>query len=129
LDNLSNDEQIAVLRGLTKRTEILHEAQVLQLRLWPFAVDPSLSNSEASIDFPTHQVSFAWKDTDKSQTWKATSKYLSGIDRLQESVRFLLGNGWKISVSMNGKKFFPPTKKSKPKKTKKKPDVRRTRRK
>lgn len=56
---LTPTQQLESLAALTKKTGAIHEAQALNLRLWPFSVDPELDRSQVQIDLGMpceHQV-------------------------------------------------------------------------
>jgi hypothetical protein len=100
--DLSPESQLAMLRQLTKRTGVVHEAQVMHLRLWPFSVDPELTRAVAKVDLDKRVVNYEWEDPDKREGWRPDRQYLTRVDRLLESVRFLLGEGWELTIKMNG---------------------------
>ena len=111
-NNLDWTSQLVLLRGLFQRFGVLHEAQVLQLRLWPFAVDPSLNKSEAKVDMEARVVTFLWTGS----TFNIDKKYQSRLKTLSDNVKFLLGEVWSIEVILEGITIFstPDTNVSKP---------------
>ena len=112
------------LRDLTRRWGVLDDMQITQLRLWPFAVDPSLYKNNVEVDFDKHLVSFNWL----GEKTKKDKGYISRIKDLDEKVRFLLGGEWKIQILFNGKTIFV-TEDAKPARKPAKPDRRRNLRK
>ena len=95
--------QLVLLRGLTKRFGSIHEAQALQLKLWPFTVDNTLENSNAAVDFENKQVDFEWLGS----TMKIDKKYQERLETLKCNVKFLLGDDWSITVTSSGTAIFP----------------------
>ena len=95
--------QLVMLRGMTRRFNILHEAQSLQLRLWPFVVDPSLDKTEAHVDIEGKMVNFIWIGSKK----KIDAKYQYRLKTLDSNVKFLLGEDWSMSVVRDGVTIFP----------------------
>jgi hypothetical protein len=91
-------EQLILLRDLTAKTGILHEAQVQQLRLWPLMlthatkVDLFFNPSEKIIIFELGQA--------KGPKPKDLKK---NIHILSSWTKFLLGEHYKVSVLLDGK--------------------------
>jgi hypothetical protein len=92
-----------MLRNLFQHFGSLHEAQVLQLRLWPFTVDPKLANSKAILNLEGKVVEFRWGGGAK----KIDKKYQERLQELDKNVKFLLGEDWTITVMLNGALIFP----------------------
>jgi hypothetical protein len=94
--------QLVMLRDMTRHFGTIHEAQVLQLRGWPFTVDPSLEKSEARVDIEGKKVEFVWTGS----TMKIDKKYQFRLKTLGSNVKFLLGDDWEITVNSNGVTIF-----------------------
>ncbi len=107
LNNLDHSQQLALLRGLTKRTGAIHEAQVMQLRLWPFAVDPQLDRAEADVDVEGKQVLYRWENSDAPRNFAPDKKYAERLTKLEDSIKFMFGASWKVTVALNGNSIFP----------------------
>jgi len=97
-DKFDWSAQLVMLRGMTKRLGVLHEAQCLQLRLWPFSIDPTLEKSEAKVDLESKRVDFVWTGS----TLKVNKKYQTRLKALKDNVKFLLGDDWSITVTLDG---------------------------
>ena len=95
--------QLAMLRGMTQRFGSIHEAQALQLKLWPFTVDNTLENSNAAVDFENKQVDFEWLGS----SMKIDKRYQERLETLECNVKFLLGDDWSMTVSSSGTAIFP----------------------
>jgi len=103
--------QLVMLRGMTERFQSLHEAQKLQLQLWPFVVDTSLANTKANVDMEAKTVQFVWTGS----SMKIGPKYNQRLKVLDDSVKFLLGNDWTVTVWRDGTLIYPvDTKNAKP---------------
>ena len=96
-------EQLVILRDLYQRTGALHEAQVLQLKLWPFAVDPKLDKSKADVDLDNKVVTFTWV----GKKSKKDKKYNYRLEELYKHLRFMLGDDWIMRIHLNGSLIFP----------------------
>jgi hypothetical protein len=93
--------QLMMLRGLTKTTGMLHEAQVLQLKHWPRIAIPHSTYSEFGFSHEKHVVEFRVKTKGKAP--KDLKLRLGG---LAESVRDLLGPEYTVRVKDGKKKLF-----------------------
>lgn len=93
-------EQLVVLRGMTERTGALHEAQVLQLKMWP----PIFLGSKGhtfSWDFESKRMTF-----DIQLPWHKKKVNARGLNALADAVRFLLGDDWTVVVRRDGVKLI-----------------------
>ncbi|NBT57436.1 hypothetical protein EBT16_01505 [bacterium] len=97
-------EQLMLLRDLTKRTGVLHEIQVTNLKLWPMIAFTHAQTSEFTWDVDKHNVTFSL--TTKGASPKSMR---ARFDWLDQSVKALLGPEWGITVNMNGKEKFSST--------------------
>ena len=99
--------QLVVLRDLSKRFELLHQAQELQLALWAeVCVDSGYNYLEKNMFkavFSTKTVHYEW--TGKFP--KLTDKYLSRLSELHRNVQFLLGSEWNLQILFNGVPIYP----------------------
>jgi hypothetical protein len=91
-------EQIVYLRRLTELTGVIHEAQIMHLKLFwglisdgtgkEFAMDPEKKMLEFRL--PLKKEKFLKNKTD----W------------FMEAIKTVLGNGWRISVKKGKKELF-----------------------
>lgn len=95
--------QLVMLRGMTERFGSLHEAQKLQLQLWPFTVDSAIEGNKANVDMEAKVVEFIWRGS----TMKIDSKYRERLGTLAKNVQFLLGSGWSTFVVRDGVPIYP----------------------
>lgn len=113
LDGLGDKDfsaQLVVLRAVTERTGIINEAQALQLRCWPFCVDPLLDKADATIT--TNEDGSLSKLLVYDWTGKGAKidrHYKFRLKKLDEAIRFLLGKDWKLKVNLNGKVIYVTT--------------------
>jgi hypothetical protein len=95
-------QQLQMLKAQTRMTGALHEAQVLQLKMWPMVVfDVALSTSFTwdpdekvvafKVDMPKGKKTLTW--------WKPR------VEALNSWVQELLGEDWMILVSDGKNKF------------------------
>lgn len=97
--------QLVMLRGMTERFGSIHEAQALQLKLWPFTVDPMLVNTKAEIDMEGKRIDFYWVSSYIRSS--IDKKYKKRLKELESNVKFLLGADWTMTVHLNQTLIFP----------------------
>jgi hypothetical protein len=95
LNKTKVEDSLLQLRDVTNRFQVLHELQVTQLRLWPYAVDPSIIENRAEVDFDAQKVYYYWALPKKP---KIDRDYLKRLNALLDSVRFMLGKEWGVEI-------------------------------
>ena len=100
---VSTEMQLIGLRALFEQFGVLHELQILQLKYWPYSIDPNLTSSEAEVNMEDKVVSFTWVAEKPS---KINPKYISRVKELLKMVRFLLGDDWAIQILLNNESIF-----------------------
>lgn len=111
--NLDYTAQLVMLREMTKRFKIIHEAQSLQLQLWPYLVDNTLDGiKEGELVSPAVRVAINIEDKKIEYTWSGSkldpfaSDYRARLDVLLRDIGFLLGGGWTVDVVLDGNTIF-----------------------
>lgn len=100
---LDIEKQLLSLRVITEQFGVMHEAQILQIRLWPHSIDPKLESSVANIDVENAEIFYQWK----SNTKKIDKKYLNRLEELHNSMCRFFGDGWRLRVDVNGTVVYP----------------------
>jgi hypothetical protein len=119
--------QLALLRDtVTIPTGGLHEAQILQLKLWPFVAAPHLKQHTATPDTKAKLVTFEFELDPEGVEPPDFAKRLAALER---SIKAMLGSDWYIEVRVEKKVIFdksgsklpkrhvPPARTSKSKRT------------
>jgi hypothetical protein len=101
VSKLNPDQQIALLRVQSQQFEVLHSAQVLQLKNWPFGCLTNIEVGDIDVDFKTQVVKYKWKRTNKAKTKP------KNLDKLEASIKFLLGDEWTLQVKLDNKIIWP----------------------
>jgi hypothetical protein len=133
--NLTPTQQLERARSLVPMGEI-HEATALNLRYWPFAVDPEIraGNSECKVEFGVRcehqadsdtpsipasqchrcghvisrkQVEYSWTIPDRAASWKPTGHYKTRLKELERCVKLALGQEFSLFVFVNQARIFP----------------------
>jgi hypothetical protein len=99
--------QLVTLRDLSRRFELLHPAQELQLALWAeVCVDAGydyLVENLFKAAFSTKTIHYEWSGTMP----KLDTKYIQRLKELHSNVRFLLGDEWNLQILFNGETIYP----------------------
>lgn len=92
------ERALAAARGITEATGALHEAQVLQLKLWGallFAKLPRRGGWVLEVDQDERQVTYR-----ALKPWRPGRAGAKAIEALGRSVEWLLGSAWQLRVAV-----------------------------
>ncbi len=95
----SPEKQLASLRAVTAITGVVHEAQMLQLRMWA-ALAFGYTTWTAEVDVAGKTVIFILT---KSKRPTNLVRLVAGLDR---SIHWLLGDNWGLLVKEGSKKLY-----------------------
>jgi len=98
---VSAEEQLQLLKAMTVRTGSIHEAQALQLRMWPRMIH-GVTKAEARVDTDKQQVTMICESTALRPT-KMTKKLCEEICKW---TRTILWDKTKVVIKINGKVVF-----------------------
>lgn len=101
--SLSQLEQLKLLKFQTQMTGGLHEAQVLQLKIWPRLIFPEATGSSFTWDPEGKTLGFTLNLPPKLR--KPRKYWEQGVEILQSWVHELLGGEWVIGIQA-GKKTY-----------------------
>jgi len=94
-------EQLLLLRAMTERTGVLHEAQILQLKMYPIAMITSSKSAEIKIDIEGKSVDFQLK-LDK----KKNPDLEKQCEMVSDAVKWLLGPEWLVRLRVREKTIY-----------------------
>lgn len=99
-------QQLLLLREQTRRMGVLHEAQVLQLKMWPRAFFvKSTSATQVAVDIEKKRLVFTVV-VGKGKTPEGAMGPSAAADRLAESAHWLLGAEWDVDIKVgSGQRF------------------------
>lgn len=103
MDSQEGWAQLMVLRQVTEMTGALHEAQVLQLKMWPLVAAPHAASSEFTWDGKKKEIDFTLTLNKKKRPPKDLVERFKGFDR---SVKAMLGEDWLVRIKVNGAVIF-----------------------
>ena len=93
-------EQLMVLKGLTRTTGVLHEAQIQQLRMWPHFMFPKLKH-ELRVNLDTKTIEYSLKFSGKMP-----AKIQEKLKDLEAGIAWLLGGEWALKVFVGSTAIF-----------------------
>jgi hypothetical protein len=93
-------QQLQMLKEQTRLTGALHEAQVVQLKMWPLVLFQDWSKSEFTWDPDQKYVAFKMSKGKKKTRTKAPklADHQERVDVLAGWVQELLGSEWRVQV-------------------------------
>jgi hypothetical protein len=95
------EEQLQLLKAVTIRTGAIHDAQALQLKMWPTLI-PGVTSSEARVDVENKKVLFVCK----SNALRPTKKTALLYKNIAKWVQNILWNETQVVIKINGKAVF-----------------------
>lgn len=100
--DVEHEKQLLLLRDLTARTGLLHDAQRLQLRMWPIVLFTHAKKCEERVNIQDKEVDFIILQTKGKPPEDMEKRFAS----LNEWTKWLLGPDWLIRVKLRDKMIF-----------------------
>ena len=94
-------EQLRYLKTLTLRTGAIHDAQVLQLKSYPFVI-PNIIGAEINIDPENHLVIYKLSFSGDKRPRK-TKKITSALENITKWTQYLLWYDTKVTFQHKNK--------------------------
>lgn len=101
---LTKEEQLMQLKAMTVRLGVIHEAQALQLKMWPLLI-PNIGEAESKVDVETKTVIMVCK-TAKGKKFRNTSKVKMLCENIDKWVKLILWNETALSIVVDGKTIY-----------------------
>jgi len=101
---LTTKEQLMQLKAMTVRLGSIHEAQALQLKMWPLLL-PNISKSVAKIDVETKTVIMNCV-TQKDKKFRKTKKVENLCKHIETWTRAILWNETAVSIVVDGETIY-----------------------
>jgi hypothetical protein len=99
---VDHEKQLLLLRDLTQRMGVIHDAQQLQLKMWPIVLFTHGQKFEEHVNVEGKEVDFiilqtkGKKPTDMDDRFKA----------LNDWTKWLLGDDWLVRVKLRDKVIY-----------------------
>lgn len=90
--------QLILLKGITKLTGALHEAQIEHLKHWPYAVQQT--------GLKKFEIQVAQEELKVKYDLRVTGKVDKNVELLVPWVKWLLGDEWEVKINVNGQDYF-----------------------
>lgn len=90
-----------LLRALTESTGILHDAQVLQLKMYPLFYIEHARSAEVHVNLEDKEVDFYVKVKGKEP-----ANFDAKCEELNKAVKWLLGPAWLVRVRIREKVVY-----------------------
>jgi hypothetical protein len=101
MNKASLPEQLALLKTMTVTTGAIHEAQALQLKMWPRLIQ-KVTKSEARVDVEKRTVTYICESTGL----RPTKSVKLTCTNICQWTRNLLWDETKVVIKINGKTVF-----------------------
>lgn len=101
-EQLTVEQQLAVLRDQTRRFGTLHESQVFQLKMWGGVAFHGTGKWTLHLNVPDKSITYVLPKSGK----RLPPNLPSLIAALQRSVTWLLGEEWGMSVKQSSKLLY-----------------------
>lgn len=96
------EEQLILLRDLTARLGVLHDAQVFQLRMWPLVLFTHAKQVDLHIQMEDKEISFVIEKHKGKVPEDIKERYTA----LNDWTKWLLGDDWTVKVKYKGKQVY-----------------------
>ncbi len=117
---VDHEQQLLLLRDLTARMGVMHDAQQLQLKMWPIALFSHAQKIEEHVNLNDKEIDYVILKT-KGKKPADMDKRFAALD---EWTKWLLGDDWLVRVKLRDKLIFRgPRKVALKKKDEKKEDT------
>jgi hypothetical protein len=99
---VDHEKQLILLRDLTARMGVIHEAQQLQLKMWPIVLFTHGQKFEERVDVNGKEVDFIILQTKGKKPDDMDKRF----EHLNDWTKWLLGDDWLIRVKLRDKVLY-----------------------
>lgn len=99
---VDHEKQLLLLRDLTARMGVMHEAQQLQLKMWPIVLFTHGQKFEEKVNIQDKEVDFIILQTKGKQPADMEKRFTA----LNDWTKWLLGDDWLIRVKLRDKLIY-----------------------
>lgn len=96
-------KQLKYLKGVTEKLNVVHEAQIVQLRNYPRLI-PNIKNAETSIDIDNKTV--IYNCDSETKTFRKTKKTLIAIENVVTWIQTIVWDNTVVEFIVNGKTVY-----------------------
>jgi hypothetical protein len=98
---VEHEKQLLLLRDITRRMGVIHEAQQLQLKMWPIVLFTHAKKCETRVNVDAKEVDFVIL-----QTKGAKPDMEQCFAHLDDWTKWLLGPEWLVRVKLRDKLIY-----------------------
>ena len=99
---VDHEKQLLLLRDLTQRMGIIHDAQQLQLKMWPIVLFTHGQKFEERVNVEEKEVDFVILQTKGKKPIDMDERFKA----LNDWTKWLLGDDWLIRVKLRDKVLY-----------------------
>jgi hypothetical protein len=99
---VDHEKQLILLRDLTARMGVIHEAQQLQLKMWPIVLFTHGQKFEERVDINGKEVDFIILQTKGKKPADMDERFKA----LNDWTKWLLGDDWLVRVKLRDKVLY-----------------------
>ena len=102
LANASHEEQLLLLRDMTARMGVIHDAQMLQLKMWPLVLFDNVKKCEEHVNIEQKVLEFHILQTKGKYAVDREKRF----EHLVDWSKWLLGHDWIVRIKERGKLLY-----------------------
>lgn len=95
----SHEEQLILLREWTAKMGVLHDAQVLQIKMWPLTLFTHAKKCEEQVNIEGKELNYVIVQTKGAAPKDIKKRYEALIDW----TKWLLGKDWTVRIKLRDK--------------------------
>jgi len=99
---VEHEKQLLLLRDLTQRMGVIHDAQQLQLKMWPIVLFTHGQKFEEHVNVKEKEVDFIILQTKGKKPADMDKRFAA----LNEWTKWLLGPDWLVRVKLRDKLIY-----------------------
>jgi hypothetical protein len=99
---VEHEKQLLLLRDLTARMGVLHDAQALQMKMWPLVLFTHAKKTEQRVNIKEKEVDYILLQTKGKPPEDLEKRFAA----LNEWTKWLLGPDWLVRVKLRDKLIY-----------------------
>jgi len=103
MSKVTPKQQLMYLKGMTERLDVIHEAQIVQLRNYPILI-PNIKKAEMEINIDQRKITYDCES--KTKTFKKTKKTLIAIENIMNWIKVIVWDSTIVEIKVNGKSVY-----------------------
>lgn len=96
-------EQLRYLKGMTEKLNVVHEAQIVQLRNYPKLI-PNIKSAETKIDIDHRLITYECES--ETKIFRKTKKVKIAIENIITWIQTIVWDNTTVELIVNGKSVY-----------------------